>query len=168
MTSFMGRLAEVSISGAILIGALLVLLPLLRRRPAVCRVLCRTAALRMLVPFAPMGQRLIRLALSSLPVPEGGFYLTAYRLAEFGAAEIVAFIWAFGVCAVLVPVLWERFVTRRETEARAAWEWLLTVVCAVHWFNPLLWQLRKRMRQASPDGGCVKRPVPAGKGRTAC
>ena len=168
MTSFMGRLAAVSISGAVLIGVLLALLPLLRRRPTVWRALCRAAALRMLVPFAPVGQRLMRLILSSLPAPEGGFYLTAYRIAEFGAAEVVAFIWFFGVCVIVLPVLWERFVTRRETETHSAWAWLLTAACAVHWFNPLVWQLRKRMRQTLQDGGEPQPPLAAGKGRTTC
>lgn len=168
MTSFIGRLAAVSISGSILIGVLLLLLPLLRRRQTVQRVLCRAAMARLLVPFAPVGQRLMRLILSSLPAPEGGFYLTAYRLAEFGAAEVVAFIWFFGVCAVAVPVLWERFAARRKTEKRSAWTWLMTVVCAVHWFNPLVWQLSRRTRQTPSNDGEAQPAFPAGKGRTAC
>lgn len=163
MTSFMGRLASVSISGAILTGILL-LLPLPRRHPAAVRALYRAAMVRLLIPFAPLGQRLLRLILSALPTPEGGFYLTAYRLAEFGAAEIVAFLWFFGVCAVMLPVLWERLFTRRRA-AHTAWDWLLTVVCAVHWFNPLVWLLSRRVRR--PDGQ-PQPPLTAGKGRTAC
>lgn len=168
MTSFMGRLAAVSISGAILIGVLLVLLPLLRRRPAVGRMLCRAAMLRLLVPFAPVGQRLLRLALSSLPAPEGGFYLTAYRLAEFGAAEVIAFLWFFGVCAVVVPTLWERFAGRRGEETRPVWAWLLTAVSAIHWFNPLVWYFLRRMRQAPPDDGASQPPMASGKERPVC
>ena len=161
MTAFLGRLAAVSLSGAVLMGVLLLLLPVLRTRPALMRGLYRLVLVRMLVPVAPLGQQVLRACLSALPAPEGGFYLTAYRLAEFGAAQVVAFLWLFGACAVLGPMVWEQ-LSGRQALPRTLWERLRILVCAVHWFNPLLWRFSRGMGE-----GEASRAL-AGKGGDVC
>ncbi len=163
MTAFIGRLAAMSLSGSALILVLLVLSPLLRKHPALNKRLCRLAALRMLVPFAPAGQRFLRMCLAALPTPEDGFYLTAYRLAEFGAAQVVAFLWAFGLCAVIGPMLWAH--VSADAPPHTPDDWLMLLVTGGHWFNPLAWRLA---RLAEPSVKQARPLTPAKKERPVC
>ncbi len=100
MTAWMRLLAVITGSGVILSGAAWAAGPLLRRRPALRGMVWLAVSVRLLIPYAPVWGWLIRM----YPAQGlGGPYETARRLAHFGAARVLTFLWLFGIFAALAP-----------------------------------------------------------------